>query len=125
MSEHDEAVEHSEADRVNGEKIDRGDVRHVVFHERSPRLGRWLLAADPVLPDRGFRHLNAQKCELILDPRNTPGRIVLRLTSDQISYLKRNLRSPGPLFSGKPSPIELKALAVPSDHSIRLDNNEA
>ena len=33
VPEHDEAVEHSEVDRVNVEEIDRGDVLHVVLQE--------------------------------------------------------------------------------------------
>ena len=32
-SKHDEAVEHSEVDRGDGEEVDRGDVLHVVFQE--------------------------------------------------------------------------------------------
>ena len=33
VPEHDETVEHPKGDRVNGEEVDRGDVRHVVFQE--------------------------------------------------------------------------------------------
>ena len=33
VPEHDEAVEHSEADRVNGEEVDRGDVLYMVLQE--------------------------------------------------------------------------------------------
>ena len=69
--------------------------------------------------------MNTQQSELILDPRNTPGRVVVRHASDEFSDLKRNLWSPGSLRSGKPSPIELEALAVPFDHSVGFDNNEA
>ena len=33
MSEHDEAVEHAERNRVNGEEVDRGDVFDVILQE--------------------------------------------------------------------------------------------
>ena len=69
--------------------------------------------------------MNAQQCELISNSWDAPDRIVTRDLPDEFSDLKRNLRSPGSLRSGEPSPIEPEALMMPFDHGVGLDNNEA
>ncbi len=79
---------------------------------------------DPVLPDRGLGHVNAQQSKLILDPWNAPGRVVARHLADEFSELKRDLRSSGSFRSGQPSPVELEAWVVPSDDRLRLDDDE-
>ncbi len=124
MPEHDEAVEHSEADRVDGEEIDGRDVFHVVLQERSPSLRGWPSTTNPVLPDRGFGDVDAEQSKLIPDPWHAPGWIVAGHLANEFSDLKRDLRSSTSLRSGSPSPVEAEALIVPSDHGLGLDDDE-
>ena len=60
MSQHQEHVQDLEADGCNGEKIDRDDLREMVFQKGSPGLRRRFTAADHVLGDATFADVDAE-----------------------------------------------------------------
>ncbi len=124
MAEHDEAVEYSETDRVNGEEVDGCDVFHMVLQKRSPGLRRWLSRTKPVFPDRGFSDIDTEQSKLIADPWRAPGWVVARHLANEFSNIKRDLRSPDWLRSGLPSPVEAEALVVPSDYGFWFDDDK-
>ena len=60
VSEHDENVEHAKRNRRHAKETARGDVRNMIFDERSPSLRRWLADANHVLGDGPFGHIMPQ-----------------------------------------------------------------
>ena len=60
VPEHDENVEHAKRNRRHGKESARGDVRNMIFDERSPSLRRWLADANHVLGDGPFGHIMPQ-----------------------------------------------------------------
>lgn len=60
MSQDQQPIQDLEADSRNGEKIDRDDLREMVFQKGSPVLRRRFAAADHVLGDVTFADIDAE-----------------------------------------------------------------
>jgi len=60
MSQDQQPIQDLEADSRNGEKIDRDDLREMVFQKGSPVLRRRFTAADHVLGDATFADIDAE-----------------------------------------------------------------
>src|SRR5215469_480321 len=120
-----QTVQKLKSDRRNGKEIARDDYFTMVVEKRQPALAGIPTATNctTVTCDRPFRDLKAEHEKFTVDFRCSPGRIVPRETTDQISNL---LADPGsaPLSAGTPSPISTEASAVPLDHGVWFDDDQ-
>ena len=123
-AEDHEAVEDPECDGRHGEEVDGGDVFDVVVNEGPPRMGAWPAVLDHVLLDRGLRDLQTKQRELIADPGRAPERVLPRDSSDHLPDLCPHGRPSRPARSRLPAPVEAKALAVPRNDRLGLDDDE-
>ena len=123
MSEDQEDVEDLEPDRVDREEVDGRRLLHMVGEEGTPVLGRRLGLAGHVFGHGGVGHLMTQEAEFRLDTRRAPGRVLPRHAADQVANLPLHARPPL-LRSGLPAPVEPEALLVPTDHRLRLDDQQ-
>ena len=121
----DEHVEDCEKGSVLGHEVAGEDLSGVILDEGSPGLRTDSRASDHVLSNRacGVRdvELNAQLFEdLVL----APARVVTAHSSDEEDVLTRD-GGPADLLSSRLSaPVEPEALAVPTYHGLRFDENQ-
>src|SRR5512132_350911 len=59
-----------------------------------------------------------------LDARHSPGGILTRHTSDQVTNLQINPRASDTTSSGLPAPVALEALPMPLDNCLWLDDDQ-
>src|SRR5262249_6812865 len=115
MRENDKHEKNFKPCSMDGEEVDRSQLRYVIVEERSPRL-RWRLrTADHVFGDRGLGDLNSKFEQFAVDPRRTPKRIVTAHCSNQIASFLWNLRTSRSPMTFFPGPIPPKSLTVPVD----------
>ena len=124
VSQHNKDEQNFKPNCVDGEEVDRSELRYVVVEERSPRLRRWFRSANHVFGNGSLRDLNPQLHELAVNPRCTPKRILAAHGSDQITSLFRNLRTARSTVPNLPGPIPAESVAMPADHGFRLDDDE-
>ena len=79
--------------------------------------------ADHVLADARFADGNAKLEQFAVNPRCAPERVVAAHRTNQRSDIRRDSRSPQPSSANLPGPEEAEALAMPTDHRRRLDND--
>jgi hypothetical protein len=60
-----------------------------------------------------------------VDARSAPQWILAAHRADQFPNLLRNRRPPGPTVANLPGPEQAKALAMPCDHGLRFDDDDA
>src|SRR5262252_1999016 len=96
----------------------------MIFQEGAPSLRRRLAAAHHVFAYAGLPDVDAEFEQLAVDARCSPGGILSAHSVDQISHLARDLRSSRLAPSNLPTPEETEALAMPSDHRVRPNNNQ-
>ena len=83
------------------------------------------MVADHVLAHARFADGNAKLEQFAVNLRCAPERVVPAHRSNQGSDVRRDGRSPQLSPSHLPCPEEAKALAMPADHRLRLDNDGA
>src|SRR5262249_45467052 len=122
VGENDKHEQNFKPHGVDGEEVDRSQLRHVIVEERSPRL-RWCLRmAHDVVGDRSLGDLNAEFEQFAVDPAH-PKAGSHGSCSNQIASFLWNLgtsRSPMTYF---PSPIPPESLTMPVDDGFRLDDD--
>jgi hypothetical protein len=84
VGQDDQYEQHMEANRRDGEEVQRYQLLGVVGQEGPPRRRRRLARTDPVLVDRGLGDIDAQLPKLALDTGRSPGR---RMWSSTFSFL--------------------------------------
>jgi hypothetical protein len=119
-----ENVEDLEADRRHREEVDRDQGLDVIFKEGSPGLGGRPTRANHVFANAGFAGINAEFEQFTVDARSTPERIFPAHLADQITDFSRNAWPSDSAVTDFPSPEKSKALPVPSDHGLRLHDDE-
>ena len=117
-------VQQLEAHRGDDAEVHCRDGVLVISEESHPalataRIGR---VFREIAGDRRQADSEAKLRELALDlPR--PPAILECKAADQLSHFLRYARLCGPA-SGKSSPVETEALAMPADHGLGLDNDQ-
>src|SRR5215813_6975845 len=125
MRENDKHEKNFKPCSMDGEEVDRSQLRYVIVEERSPRL-RWRLrTADHVFGDRGLGDLNSKFEQFAVDPRRTPKRILTAHCSNQIASFLWNLGTSGSPVTYFPGPIPPESLTMPVDDGFRLDDEQA
>src|SRR5947207_14616049 len=124
MSQHQEYVEDLEAECRNSEQGHRYQVLHVILQEGPPSL-RWRLPVTvQVLAHAGLADVHTEFEQFAVNPGRVPGWVRSAHQTDQIAYVFRNRRTPGLAMPDLPCPKKAEAFSVPSDHSLRLDDEE-
>src|SRR5215510_9056971 len=123
MRENDKHEKNFEPYSMDGEEVDRSQLRYVIVKERSPRLRRWLRMAGHVFGNRSLRDLNPEFEQFAVDPRRTPKRVLTAHCSNQIASFLWNLGTSGSPMTYFPSPIPPESLTMPVDDCFRLDDD--
>jgi len=124
-SEHHEHEEHAEGHRGHGEEVDGDEVPDMVVEEGPPgRRGRSPTAMH-VLGDGGLSDIDAELEQLAVDSGRSPGWVGDTHSPDQGPDPGVEGRSAGTATPTLPTPVEPKALPVPPDHGLGLDDDEA
>src|SRR5262249_43629636 len=123
MCENDEHEQNFKPHRMDGEKVDRNQLRSVIVEERSPRLRWWLRTADHVFGNGGLGDLDSKFEQFAVDPRRTPKRILTTHCSNQIASFLWNLRTSRSPMTYFPGPIPPESLTMPVDDCFRLDDD--
>src|SRR5262249_10572026 len=108
---------------MDGEEVDRSQLRYVIVKERSPRLRWWPGMSDHVFGNRSLRDLNSEFEQFAVDPRRTPKRVLTADCSNQIASFLWNLGTSGSHMTCFPSPIQPESLTMPVDDGFRLDDD--
>jgi hypothetical protein len=97
----------------------------MVLQECQPSLGfvAATVQASQIPRDSPFRDDEAEFLQFAMDLRRSPLGILVRQASDQNSNFQGDSR-PAAEWLGSPAPIEAKASAMPTDHSLGLHDNE-
>jgi hypothetical protein len=123
LRKHHKNEEQPERRRRYDEEVGRGQVFHVVLQKGLPALRRRFPMSDHVLRYSPLRHFNTQLEQLAVDAGRAPAWIGKTHPADEISDLLGYRRS-AVRKSALPSPVEAKALPVPSDDGFRFHDQE-
>ena len=127
VADDEEAVEHAERDRRNGEEIHCGDRFPMVAQKREPTLGRLGVPRRSSHPtgNGSLRDIKTQHEELAVDARRSQSWILGHHSEDQLANFFRSLSSSDrlPHFRNQ-SPVQPEADSVPADERFRRDNDE-
>ncbi len=69
MCQNDKHEQNFKPDGVDGEEVNRNQLRYVIVEERSPRLRWWPPMADHVFGNRSLGDLNSEFEQFAVDPR--------------------------------------------------------
>ena len=123
--EDDEDVQDLEADRGDGEEVDRDEVLGVIGEKSPPGRGWWLESANAVFLHGRLRNVDAELAKLTHDARRTPRRVGVRHLADQLSDLLRDGWSAGPSPAAQSRPMVSETSALPGDHCPWLHEDES
>jgi hypothetical protein len=124
MRENDEHERNFKPYSMDGEEVDRSQLRYVIVEERSPSLGGRLRIADHVFGNGRLRNLNAEFQKFAVYPRCAPERILAAHRSNQIARFLWNLGKSASSMTYLPSPIPLKSLTMPFNDGFRLNDDQ-
>src|SRR5262249_41758557 len=123
VGENDKHEQNFKPHGVDGEGVDRSQLRYVIVEERSPRLRWWLRMAHHVFGNRSLGDLNSEFEQFAVDPRRTPKRVLTAHGSNQIASFLWNLGTSGSSMMYFPSPMPPESLTMPVDDGFRLDDD--
>src|SRR5229473_6463289 len=94
----EEAIEHTERQRRNREKVEGTDYFTVVVEKSKPTLGFTFVPFPPqaveIARDGRLGNMQSQLEQFAVDARRTPGRILRLHAADQVANLPTDFRSP-------------------------------
>src|SRR5215472_5642363 len=125
VRQHQEHVQDLEPDGRHRKEVDRSHCLHVVFKEGPPGLGRRLAATHQVFADTGLADVDAEFEQLAVNPRRSPGWVLMTHGANQLAYLLGYARSPRFTVSDLPGPEQAKAFPVPANDGRGLDDKDA
>jgi hypothetical protein len=108
MTDYEEAVEHAERDRWDGEKVHRGDGFAMIAEKGEPTLGWLRIPGRSFYPtgDRSFRDIETKHEQFPMDAWRSPGRILSHHPENPLSNFLASLSSPERVSHfGNQSPI--------------------
>src|SRR5207248_11483428 len=126
VPDHEETIQEAEAQRGHGKEIKGGDRLPMIGKERKPAFGGIATARSqaPEIPgDRAFGEREAEFQEFPMDLRRSPVRTLNRHAADESPHLLAHFR-PTATRPGSPAPVHAKARPMPSDHRLRLHDDQ-
>src|SRR4051794_18598116 len=124
VRKHEEYVEDLKPDSRHGKEVYGHKARQVVLEESPPCLGWRLPVLDQILADAGLPDVDAELQQFAVNARRSPTRIFSAQAADEVADFAWDRRPPGLASPDLPRPEKAKCLAVPSDYSFRLHDNE-
>src|ERR1700730_16460075 len=123
VAKDEKAVQDTESERWDGEKVHRCNGLAMVSEERQPSLHRvWISRGSPdPSRDTPFREIETQLEQFAVNARRSPGWILSNHTEDQGANLFADtLPSSYLADSGDPRPIQTKSRSMPVHDSSRV-----
>jgi len=120
-----EPEEQAEGEGGNDEEVEGDNVTDMRLKEGAPRRGWPRRGAPHVLRDRELSHVVTEEPKLGLDAAPAPREILASHAANQVTDLAIDPRAPGGASSRFPTPVELKALAMPGKDSGGLNDQQA
>jgi hypothetical protein len=128
VADDEKAVQNTESERWDGEKVHRSNGLAMVSEERPPSLHRVWISRGPPDPSRDtpFREIETQLEQFAMNARRSPGWILSNHTEDQGANLFTDtLPSSYLADSGDPPPIQTKSRSMPVHDRSRSDQDES
>lgn len=127
MANDEEAIEDSERDSGDREKVHCSDSFPMIAQEHEPSLGgfgiSWRAAHPP--RDGPFRDIETKQEKFTMNPRRAPSRILCDHSENDVpNFLCESFPAGWLLRPGDQTPIETEACSVPTDHSFRRDKDQ-
>ena len=124
MGQYQEHVKDLEADGGHSEEIDGDQLLGVILQECAPGLRCWLATVHHVFAYAGLPDSDAEFEQFAVDAGCTPTGILAAHSADQISDFTGNCRSSRLAPPDFPGPEETKALAMPRNDRVWLNNSQ-
>src|SRR5215472_5018542 len=124
VRQHQQHVQGLKADRGHGEEVHGDHGLDVILQEGPPGLRRWLPASRHVLAHTSLADVDAEFEQFTVAAWRSPQWVLAAHLADQFSDMFRDFRSSRLPASSFPSPEQAEALAVPSNHSLRFDDDQ-
>src|SRR5687767_387020 len=96
----------------------------MIMEERTPTLRRWFSRSHHILGDGWLGDLDAEFQQLTVNPRCPPAWVVATHHPNQIANLVGYAGSTWLATMNLPRPEQTKALPVPSDDRLGLDDDQ-
>jgi len=127
MRDNEEAVQHSEVDRRDGEEVHCGDNFTVVAEKRRPSFRQPWISRSLSNPARhgSLRDVETEHHQLAVHSRRTPGRILGHHAEDHVTKLLGDTLSPSSsAMSREPRPVQFESCPMPSHDRLRLHEHQ-
>src|ERR1019366_1020727 len=121
MANQEEAVEESEGDGVDCEKVHRRDDFAVVLEKCVPPSDLVGVPRGPLYPTRDgtFRDIKAEHLQFPMNARRSPRGVLRHHAEDQFAQLLADaFSSGGNRMVGEPRPVESKTSTVPAGNGL-------
>src|SRR5215469_7441665 len=105
-------------------EVDGHQLLDMIFQEGAPSLRRRLATAHHVFAYAGLPDVDAEFEQLAVDARRTPSGILSAQPADQVADFVGKRGSSRPAPPNLPCPEETKALAVPGQDGLGLNNRQ-
>ena len=124
MRQHDQDEQHSASECRNGEEIHRRGGREVICEKRPPCLEGRTCVRFQQTRHRAFRHIDAERAELTVNPWRSPQRICGRhVSSEGADLLIDQWTAVWPTFRAS-GPSTAKPVAMPAHDGVRLHEHQ-
>lgn len=125
MSDHEEAIQHAEAERGNSEEVHRRNHFAMITRECFPLFASIALFRNTPYPARDclLRHVESEFQEFAVNARCTPGRVLRCHLKNEFTNVSADAGA-ADFATRTPAPVCSEALAVPPHHSVTCDNQK-
>src|SRR6516164_10933382 len=125
MGQHQKYVKDLEAQGRHGKEIDRDQLLQVIVQEGTPSLRGRLAATHHVFADAGLTNVNVEFEQFTVDAGCAPSWVVSAHLADQVVDFVGNRGSSGLASTDLPRPDKTKALPMPSDDRLGLNDSQS
>ena len=127
MRDDEETVEDAEGERRHGEEIHCRNRFTMIIQKRHPSLCRFGISRRLPHPAQhgSLRYIEAKHFQFPVNTRRTPGGIFGNHAEDEVAQFPANAFSAhAGAMSREPRPIQLEACPVPTNHGLRLNEEQ-
>jgi hypothetical protein len=124
MGQYQKHIENLETNGRHGKEVDGDQLLSVILQKCAPSLRRRFAAAHHVFAHAALSDIDAKLEQLSVDAECTPTRILAAHSADEMSDLAGNCGSSRLAKSDFPSPEETKALAMPGNDGLGLNDSQ-